>query len=171
VRRSPLPIPELPEFDAARLRLLEWRALGVGVLAHPCEVAAPELAPPGAAPWGLAERRAARRAQGFTPAGDLEGAEGRRVRVIGAAAAARRVPTARGERMLFLTLDDGTGLAECTLFPGAYRRAAPRLGGLGPFVAEGRVESQYGAVTLNAERVEPWARAGAGRYAPVGELE
>jgi DNA polymerase III alpha subunit len=66
-------------------------------------------------------------------------------------AAARRVPTKQGSRMLFLTLDDGTGLAECTFFPDAYARAAPALSGMGPYVVEGRVESQYGAVTVNAE--------------------
>ena len=82
---------------------------------------------------------------------------GERVRVAGLLAAARRVATTRGDIMLFLTLDDGTGLVECTLFPDAYRRAMGRLSGLGPFVAEGRVESTHGAVTLNAERVERYA--------------
>jgi len=95
-------------------------------------------------------------------------------------AAARRVPTKQGGRMLFLTLDDGTGLAECTLFPDAYARAQPRLAGAGPFTATGRVESQYGAVTVNVETVEPWdARSGdqrrqvlVGRDArPAGRME
>ena len=85
---------------------------------------------------------------------DVERRVGERVRVAGLVAAARRVETTRGDRMLFLTLEDGTGLVECTLFPEAYRRAMGRLSGLGPFVAEGRVESAHGAVTLNAERVE-----------------
>ena len=168
VRRSPLAVPELPEFDWHRLRRLEWRALELGILCHPCEVAAADLLPPGEGPWGVAERRRARAALGFTPVCDLERAVGRRVRVVGVMAAARRVATARGDRMLFLTLDDGTGLAECTLFPEAYRRAAARLGGFGPFVAEGRVESAYGAVTVSAERVEPWAQPGAGAAQPSG---
>jgi DNA polymerase III alpha subunit len=56
--------------------------------------------------------------------------------------------------MMFLTLDDGTGLAECTFFPEGYRRAAPVLAGDGPFVAVGRVASQYGALNVVTERVE-----------------
>jgi error-prone DNA polymerase len=162
VRRSPLAAPDLPEFDWHRLRLLEWRALELGILCHPCEVATADLLPPGAGPWGTAERRRARAALGFTPACDLERAVGRRLRVVGVVAAARRVATARGDRMLFLTLDDGTGLAECTLFPDSYRRAAAGLGGFGPFVAEGRVESAYGAVTVSAERVAPWGQSRGG---------
>lgn len=161
VRAAPLAVPDLPEFDARRLRRLEWRALGVGVLAHPLEIAAPDLAPPGDGPWGTAERRQARVASGFLAACDLESALGARVRVIGVAAAARTVPTARGDRMLFLTLDDGTEVVECTLFPDVYRRSIGSLSGLGPFVAEGRVESSFGALALNAERVAPWAPGGA----------
>ena len=170
VRRSPLAVPDLPEFDWHRLRRLEWRALELGILCHPCEVAAADLLPPGEGPWGTAERRQARRALGFTPAGDLERAVGRRVRVVGVMAAARRVTTARGDRMLFLTLDDGTGLAECTLFPGAYRQAAAGLAGGGPFVAEGRVESLHDAVTVSAERVVPWGPSAAARGPASGPV-
>jgi DNA-directed DNA polymerase III PolC len=161
VRRSPVAVPELPEFEPARLGLLEWQTLGLGVRAHPVELASPDLAPEGEPPWSLEARKRARAALGLAPAADVERRVGERVRVAGLVAAARRVETTRGDRMLFLTLDDGTGLVECTLFPEAYRRAMGRLSGLGPFVAEGRVESAHGAVTLNAERVERWRAQGA----------
>jgi DNA-directed DNA polymerase III PolC len=156
VRRSPVAVPDLPEFEPARLGLLEWQTLRLGVRAHPLELASPDLAPPGEPPWSLEARKRARSALGLAPAADMERRVGERVRVAGLVAAARRVETVRGDRMLFLTLDDGTGLVECTLFPEAYRRAMGRLSGLGPFVAEGRVESAHGAVTLTAERVERW---------------
>ena len=45
------------------------------------------------------------------------------------------------------------GLIECTLFPEAYERFRGRVRTLGPYLAEGRVEEQYGAPTLNVERV------------------
>jgi error-prone DNA polymerase len=154
VRRSPVAVPDLPEFEPARLRLLEWQTLGLGVRAHPVELASPDLAPAGEPPWSLEARKRARQAQGLASAADVERRVGERVRVAGLVAAARRVETTRGDRMLFLTLDDGTGLVECTLFPEAYRRVMGRLSGLGPFVAEGRIESAHGVVTLNAERVE-----------------
>jgi DNA polymerase-3 subunit alpha len=153
VRAAPLAVPDLPEFSAQRLRQLEWEALELGVLCHPCEVHAPGLMPPGEGPWGVTERRDARRAQGFTPAADLARAVGCRVRVVGIPAASRRVRTTRDETMMFLTLDDGTGLTECTFFPDSYRRCARILTGVGPFVAVGRVESQYGALTVTTEQV------------------
>jgi len=159
VRRSPIAVPDLPEFEPARLRLLEWQALGVGVRAHPVELAAPGLAPDGEPPWTLEQRKRVRVAAGLAPAADVERRVGERVRVAGLLAAARRVATTRGDTMLFLTLDDGTGLVECTLFPDAYRRAMGSLSGLGPFVAEGRIESTHGAVTLNAERVTRYVPA------------
>jgi DNA-directed DNA polymerase III PolC len=154
VRAAPLAVPELPEFAPHRLRELEWEALELGVLCHPCEVYAPGLSPPGEGPWGMAERRQARVAQGFTPATDLARSVGCPVRVVGIPAASRRVRTTRDDVMMFLTLDDGTALAECTFFPDAYRRAARVLSGPGPFVALGRVESQYGALTVTTERIE-----------------
>jgi DNA polymerase III alpha subunit len=59
--------------------------------------------------------------------------------------------------MQFLTLEDETGLVECTLFPETYARHRGRIRGLGPYLAEGRVETQYGAPTLTVERVRPLA--------------
>jgi hypothetical protein len=42
---------------------------------------------------------------------------------------------------------------ECTLFPEVYRRHRGAVRTLGPYVAEGRVEDQYGAPTLTVERI------------------
>ena len=152
VRRAPIALPELPEFAPDALRAREWDALELGVVAHP-------LAAHGLWPVDLP---AALRPD--LPPGDaactLAGRVGQRVRVTGIMAAARRVPTKQGGRMLFLTLDDGTGLAECTLFPDAYARAQAALAGAGPFTATGRVESQHGAVTINVETVEALGRSG-----------
>jgi DNA polymerase III alpha subunit len=153
VRRSPIALPELPEFAPPELRAREWNALELGVLAHPLAAHAPALWP--ADRPAIAAPDAA--APGFDAACTLRALPvGRRVRVVGLMAAARRVPTKQGPRMLFLTLDDGTGLTECTLFPDVYARAGPALSGPGPFVVSGRLESQHGAVTVNAEHAGPW---------------
>jgi DNA polymerase III alpha subunit len=164
VRRAPIALPAMPEFAAHELRAREWNALELGVLAHPLAAHAPALWP--------ADRPAVRDADcappGFDAACDLGARVGRRVRVTGLMAAARRVPTKQGPSMLFLTLDDGTGLAECTLFPDAYARAGPSLSGPGPFVVEGRVESQHGAVTVNVESASEYVarRGGEGETPP-----
>jgi hypothetical protein len=53
--------------------------------------------------------------------------------------------------MLFMTLADRSGLAECVLFPDAYRVNAEATRGQ-VVRAEGRVDESLGAVTLAAER-------------------
>ena len=78
---------------------------------------------------------------------------GKRVRVAGLVAARRTVPTKQGKQMLFVTLEDETGLLECTLFPPVYARHRGVVRDLGPYIAEGRIEEQYGAPTLNTERI------------------
>jgi DNA polymerase III alpha subunit len=55
--------------------------------------------------------------------------------------------------MAFLTLDDPTGMAECTLFPAVFRHAARELAAGGPLRAEGRVTEQYGVPGLEVERL------------------
>jgi len=57
--------------------------------------------------------------------------------------------------MQFVTLEDETGMVECTLFPDTYRRYRGMVRTLGPYLAEGRIEEQYGAPTLNVERIRP----------------
>jgi len=69
--------------------------------------------------------------------------------------------------MAFLTLSDEEGLVEATMFPDVYGRSRRILadGGLGPFVVEGVVESQYDALSITAQRVASlqgevrWARS------------
>ncbi len=53
--------------------------------------------------------------------------------------------------MQFITLEDETGLTDVTLFPG-NAALLPYLM-LGPYLATGVVEEQYGALTLNAADV------------------
>ena len=49
------------------------------------------------------------------------------------------------------------GVFEVTLFPEVYRRCAGSLGVFGPYLVEGRVDSQYGSITITARdlRVAP----------------
>jgi len=58
--------------------------------------------------------------------------------------------------MCFITLSDESGLTEITLFPAVHRRHRLEMveAGLGPFVIEGVIESQYDALSVTAGRVE-----------------
>ena len=127
-------VPALPEFGLARRVHGEIRSTGLWFSGHPLDT--------------LIRPEAAR---GAVPAASLPSHIGRRVAVVGLPCADRRVETRGGERMLFMTLADRSGLAECVLFPGAYRAHAAALRGQ-VVRAEGRVDELLGAVTLTAER-------------------
>jgi DNA polymerase III alpha subunit len=75
---------------------------------------------------------------------------GRLVRVAGIVATARHTPTADGRTMQFVTLEDEWGLIEVTLFPGICPPIAYLT--LGPYLATGVVEEQYGVRTVTARR-------------------
>ena len=64
-----------------------------------------------------------------------------------------------GGIVLFTTLSDRTGLAECVLFPDAYRRWGGHMRGE-VVRAEGRVDETLGALTLVVERATPLGATG-----------
>jgi len=143
---SPWPVPPLPEYPDPERLGLEWSALDVCVRGHPMDLIRGEPA-----------------LRGAVSCRDAERSVGRRVRVAGVLAARRVVPTAAGRRMQFVTLEDETGLVECTLFPEVYARHRGLVREVGPYVVEGRIETQYGAPTLTVERLE---RVGKGTGGP-----
>src|SRR5262249_14280073 len=97
-----------------------------------------------------------------TPAASLAQNAGRRVAIVGLPCATRRVETRQGGVMLFLTLADRSGLAECVLFPDAYRALA-RVASAQVVRAEGRVEETLGALTVTVTRASEVA-AGTARF-------
>jgi DNA-directed DNA polymerase III PolC len=135
IAAPPVAVPELPEFEPAERVRAEFQSTGLWFSAHPLEV------------W--LEPAAAR---GACSAAELPARVGRRVAVVGLPCARRGVTTKQGEPMLFLTLADRSGVAECVLFPDAYRTWANATRGA-VLRVEGRVDETLDAVTLTAERV------------------
>ncbi|MFB3909050.1 MAG: DNA polymerase III subunit alpha [Candidatus Eisenbacteria bacterium] len=123
------------EFDEARRVRHELETLELAITAHPVAVLRKQGRLPSATPAALLPD---------------EGT----ARVLGIASAARRLLTKKGEPMLFLTLEDDTGLAECVLFPPVYARYGDRVRGGALLLASGRVESAYGAPSLEVERLD-----------------
>jgi DNA polymerase III alpha subunit len=76
---------------------------------------------------------------------------GRRITVQGWPVATRRVRTAQGGLMRFLTLEDASGVVEAILFPPVYARIGHRLVEQEVLRLRGVVEAQYDAVTLRVE--------------------
>lgn len=132
------------DFDAELRLEMEGQHLGLTPSRHPVEARE-------------ARRAAADEAKGSVRAlvacGLLKERLGGHVGVVGVVSAARRIRTERGEPMLFLTIEDSTGLVEAVVFPEAYRRMTVDPYGGQPLLVTGTVEDHYGALTLVAEDV------------------
>ena len=88
-------------------------------------------------------------------AADLNHFIGRHVRVAGLLITGKVVHTKHGDPMEFLTFEDDTGLIETVFFPKAYRRFCAVLDRSRPFILHGKVDVDFGAVSLSVNRVEP----------------
>lgn len=83
---------------------------------------------------------------------DLPGFVGHPVRVAGFLITGKVVPTRAGEPMEFVTFEDETGVVETVFFPEAYRRFCDVLEYRRPYLLDGQVEEDYGAITLTVTR-------------------
>jgi len=92
--------------------------------------------------------------QKIVKAGDLPRFIGRYVCIAGLLITGKVVHTKHGDPMEFLTFEDETGLVETTFFPKAYGRFCAILDKNRPFILYGKVEEDFGAVTLTVERVD-----------------
>jgi DNA polymerase III alpha subunit len=108
--------------------------LGASLDAHPLELVAEKIAKSGAITT-------------------LEAVEqiGRRVMVAGVRQTSHRSRTAKGESMLFLTLEDLTGTLDVIAFPDAYRTAKDLLNSSFPILVTGIME-------MDTDRGEPFMR-------------
>jgi DNA polymerase-3 subunit alpha/error-prone DNA polymerase len=82
---------------------------------------------------------------------------GRRVQTAGWLITGKVVRTKHGEPMEFLTFEDETGIVETTFFPEAYRRFSRLIERRRPYLLTGKVEQDWGAITLTVEKAQPLA--------------
>jgi DNA polymerase-3 subunit alpha/error-prone DNA polymerase len=130
------PSPRLPADDARERLRREFAVLGFLCDRHPMEL------------YASAVRRA-----GAVKAADVPRRIGRRVRFAGWLITGKVVETKLGEPMEFLTFEDETGLVEATFFPDTYRRFCHLLDREQPYLLAGKVEEDWGAVTLTVDQV------------------
>lgn len=121
--------PQLPEYDEAQRGEAELRLLGFTLGSHPVDVL-----------WRRGELPVLKQC---VPCGKVGEHLGRTVRVCGFAVAFRGHSAEQGG-MCFVTVEDGTGIVETTLFPKVYQRCGGVLQGRGPFVFEGKAEERVG---------------------------
>jgi error-prone DNA polymerase len=135
---GPLPAPR--PYDEAHLLRDESTTLGILISRHPLTLYREHL---------LALRR-----RGTRP---VRGAElgrhaGRRVTAIGWLVTGKLVTTKDDEPMEFVSFEDTTAIYETTFFPEVYARFCHMRTNARPYVLEGKVEEDFGAVTLTVER-------------------
>jgi error-prone DNA polymerase len=85
---------------------------------------------------------------------DLPRFIGRQVRFAGWLITGKVVSTKTGDPMEFLTFEDETGIVETTFFPQAYRRFCHIIDRQRPYLLTGKVEENWGALTLTVAKAE-----------------
>jgi len=138
----PPAVPILKEYSPERRRREEYETLGFITDAHPMQLHADRL-----------------RRFRLCPSTELHQHVGRHVLAAGMLTTAKPVHTAKEEPMEFATFDDGYGLIEAVLFPQVYRERGHVLFDQGPFIFRGKVEEEFGAVTLTITHLERLERA------------
>jgi DNA polymerase III alpha subunit len=131
------PVPPLREYDRERRRRTEYELLGFTTDCHPMDLFQAELS----------RLRVARST-------DLARHVGKTVVCCGMLTTSKPVHTAKDEPMEFATFDDGAGLIEAVLFPDVYRQRGHVLFDQGPFLLRGKVEEEFGAVTLTVTGID-----------------
>jgi DNA polymerase-3 subunit alpha len=127
------------EWDVEERLLHEKEVLGFYLSGHPLR--------------GVWERA---RTLGVIGTGQLAEAEdGARVLLCGLVSGLREISTKNGNRMGFVTLEDVEGSVEVTVFPEAFRQAAPHLRSGMPLLVRGRVEGTTTARKVLADDIRP----------------
>ena len=135
-------VPVLKEYSPERRRREEYQTLGFITDAHPMQLHADRL-----------------RQFRLCPSTELHQHVGRHILAAGMLTTAKPVHTAKEEPMEFATFDDGYGLIEAVLFPQVYRERGHVLFDQGPFIFRGKVEQEFGAVTVTVTHLERLDRA------------
>jgi len=145
------PLPSPRPYDEASLLRDEASALGFLISRHPLTLYRDHLA---------RLRRA-----GVTPVRgrDLAAHAGRRVTAVGWLITGKMVATKDDEPMEFISFEDTTAIYETTFFPRVYARFCGMLTTTRPYLLRGRVEEDFGAVTLTVEEAAFLDRAPASR--------
>jgi DNA-directed DNA polymerase III PolC len=133
----PPTVPTLKEYSSERRRREEYDILGFMTDTHPMQLHAEQL-----------------RRLHICPSTALHRYVGRTIVAAGMLTTAKPVHTKAEEPMEFVTFDDGHGLIEGVLFPDLYRERGHVLFDQGPFIFRGKVEEEFGAVTLTLTHLD-----------------
>jgi len=124
-------IPPLREYSTDRRRRAEYELLGFTTDSHPMHLHAADLA-----------------RFRITRSTELADHVGESVLCCGMLTTSKPISTITEEPMEFATFDDGYGLIETVLFPRVFRERGHVLFDQGPFIFRGKVDEEFGAITV-----------------------
>jgi DNA polymerase III alpha subunit len=124
-----------PDWTVEKKVAAQIDLLGISLEAHPLELVAGRV-----------------REAGAISTLDAAGRVGQRVKVAGVRQSSHRNRTAKGDMMMFLSLEDLSGMLDVVVFPDVYRQAKLALNGASPILVQGIMEMDPG-------RSEPLLRA------------
>ncbi len=130
-------VPRLKAYPLERRRQEEYAALGFITDEHPMRLHAESLA-----------------RFRLCPSTELHRHVGEHVLAAGMLTTAKPVHTLKDEPMQFATFDDGEGLIETVLFPQVFHDRGHVLFDQGPFIFRGKVEEEFGSVTLTITQLD-----------------
>jgi len=113
--------------------------LGISLEAHPLELLAGKIS-----------------ASGAISSVEAAGRVGQRVTVAGIRQSGHRSRTAKGDLMLFMTLEDLAGMLDVAVFPDVYRQVRGFIHSAEPFLITGVIKTDPGRIEplLVAEKVK-----------------
>jgi error-prone DNA polymerase len=129
--------PDFPSTDATTRLRREFAILGFLCRQHPITLFTEAIMP-----------------TNTVKANQLAERVGQRVRLAVWLVTGKVVHTRHGDPMEFLTFEDETGIVETTFFPAVYRRFCHMIDRNRPYLLAGKVEQNWGAVTLTVDRVK-----------------
>jgi DNA-directed DNA polymerase III PolC len=131
-------VPPLPDLSPERKWQQEIETLGLVLSVHPLTQWEPVVS---ALPYRP------------VPASELAQHVGQRIWVLGWPITRKEVMTKEGEPMEFFSFEDRTAIYETVFFPKAFRRFCQDLDMDRAYLLGGRVESEFGTVSLNVQSV------------------
>ena len=144
--RPAFAVPPLPDLTRARQWQQELETLGLVLSVHPLTM------------WEAAIRALPQRP---VPASQLAQYVGKRVWVAGWPITRKEVMTREREPMEFFSFEDRTAIYETVFFPKIFQRFCQELSMDRAYLLYGRVESEFGTVSLNVESIRRLNQAGA----------
>jgi DNA-directed DNA polymerase III PolC len=126
-------LPSLPDYTIDQRLQAESDILEMSVTCHPMERISTN--------------------NGHVRSHDLPRLENKRVRIMGLVADRKRIKTANGKQMVFLSMEDQFDMFEVTLFPDIYQRVGERIFRKPILDIEGTVQTDLGGLTVVAEKI------------------